>query len=149
MERAKSKTFILVHGAWHGPWCWSRVGEYLTARGHDVICPRLPSDTADAGQDEYLSAIEDALRTRSDVVLVAHSMSGLLAPLAVGNRAVSSLVLLAALVRRPGTTWSDNGLEPFAEPMRKVLTQATVDETGCLALDPADATELFYRLPPG
>ncbi|NBH12162.1 alpha/beta fold hydrolase [Amycolatopsis sp. SID8362] len=145
MEDGESKTFVLVHGAWHGPWCWERVGGYLRARGHDVVCPQLPSDTADAGQDEYLAAIEDALRSRSDVVLVAHSMSGLLAPLAVGNRAVSSLVLLAALMRRPGTTGADNGLEPLAEPMRKVLERATYDESARSVLDPADATELFYH----
>ncbi|WP_434444186.1 alpha/beta fold hydrolase [Lentzea sp. E54] len=145
MESEKPRTFVLVHGAWHGPWCWARVAEHLRARGHEVVCPQLPSDTAGAGQDEYLAAIEDALPTRSDVVLVAHSMSGLLAPLAAGNPAVTSLVLLAALVRRPGTTWADNGLEPFPEPMRKVLARATFDESARLVLDPADATELFYH----
>ncbi|MEU6786185.1 hypothetical protein ABZ912_43930 [Nonomuraea angiospora] len=69
-----------------------------------------------AGQDEHLAAIEDSLRTRSDVILVAHSMSGLLAPLAAGHRAVGSLVLLAAVAREllgAGVREIDSGHSPF------------------------------------
>ena len=29
-----SKTFVLVHGAWHGGWCWRRVADLLEAKGH-------------------------------------------------------------------------------------------------------------------
>ncbi|GAA4525103.1 alpha/beta fold hydrolase [Amycolatopsis samaneae] len=134
-----------MHGAWHGPWCWERVSEHLIARGHEVVCPSLPCDTAEAGQDEYLAVIEDALRTRSDVVLVAHSMSGMVAPLATGDPAVGSLVLLAALLRRPGTAWVDGGLTPLAEPLQKTLASAGVDESGCVVLDPADATDVLYH----
>ncbi len=32
-------TFVLVHGAWHGGWCWSRVADILRARGHRVTTP--------------------------------------------------------------------------------------------------------------
>ncbi|MGW7538143.1 alpha/beta fold hydrolase [Amycolatopsis sp. NPDC054798] len=145
MNGEKPKTFVLVHGAWHGPWCWERVSERLIARGHEVLCPSLPCDTAEAGQDEYLAVLEDAIRDRSDVVLVAHSMSGMVAPLATGNPAVSSLVLLAALVRRPGIAMPDSGFPLIAEPLQKVLARAVVDESGCVVLDPADATGLMYH----
>jgi hypothetical protein len=30
-------TFVLVHGAWHGGWCWRRVADLLERRGHDVM----------------------------------------------------------------------------------------------------------------
>src|SRR5437667_392705 len=33
-------TFVLVHGAWHGAWCWRRVTRLLTARSHEVFAPR-------------------------------------------------------------------------------------------------------------
>ena len=34
-------TFVLVHGAWHGGWCWSRVTDRLRVRGHAVFAPSL------------------------------------------------------------------------------------------------------------
>ena len=34
-------TFVLVHGAWHGAWCWRRVARLLTSAGHDVFAPTL------------------------------------------------------------------------------------------------------------
>jgi hypothetical protein len=34
-------TFVLVHGAWHGGWCWRRVAERLRAQGHTVFTPTL------------------------------------------------------------------------------------------------------------
>ncbi|GAA1033368.1 MULTISPECIES: alpha/beta fold hydrolase [Amycolatopsis] len=145
MSAEKPTTFVLIHGAWHGPWCWERVSEHLIARGHEVICPSLPCDNAEAGQDEYLAVIEDALRGRSDVVLVAHSMSGMVAPLATGNPAVRSLILLAALLREPGTALSDDGAAPLAEPLQKAVANAVVNESGCVVLAPADATEVLYH----
>jgi hypothetical protein len=38
---AKPATFVLVHGAWHGGWCWQRVNDRLTAQGHRVFAPTL------------------------------------------------------------------------------------------------------------
>ena len=34
-------TFVLVHGAWHGSWCWKRVRKALQALGHEVFTPTL------------------------------------------------------------------------------------------------------------
>src|SRR3569833_4778882 len=39
--RGKPKTFLLVHGAWHGGWCWDQVSARLTALGHVVVAPTL------------------------------------------------------------------------------------------------------------
>lgn len=41
----KSTAFVLVHGAWHGGWCWARVAPLLRAKGHQVFCPTLVSAT--------------------------------------------------------------------------------------------------------
>ncbi|MFZ3249884.1 MAG: alpha/beta fold hydrolase, partial [Pseudolabrys sp.] len=41
MPHSPSKTFVLVHGAWHGGWCWRRVADRLRARGHRVFTPTL------------------------------------------------------------------------------------------------------------
>jgi hypothetical protein len=39
--RRMPATFVLVHGAWHGGWCWQRVADRLTAKGHRVFAPTL------------------------------------------------------------------------------------------------------------
>ena len=41
--RAQSelKTFVLIHGAWHGGWCWRRVSDLLEKKGHKVFSPTL------------------------------------------------------------------------------------------------------------
>jgi hypothetical protein len=36
-----SKTFVLIHGAWHGGWCWRRVSDLLEKNGHKVFAPTL------------------------------------------------------------------------------------------------------------
>jgi pimeloyl-ACP methyl ester carboxylesterase len=40
-------TFVLIHGAWHGAWCWERVAPLLVAEGHRVLAPDLPGMGAD------------------------------------------------------------------------------------------------------
>jgi pimeloyl-ACP methyl ester carboxylesterase len=35
-------TFVLVHGAWHGGWCWHKIVPLLEAKGHRVLAPDLP-----------------------------------------------------------------------------------------------------------
>src|SRR6202521_3420077 len=37
--QATAQTFVLVHGAWHGGWCWRRVADRLRAAGHQVFTP--------------------------------------------------------------------------------------------------------------
>jgi pimeloyl-ACP methyl ester carboxylesterase len=138
-------TFVLLHGAWHGGWCWDRVRPILAQRGHEVVAPELPSDTAGAGRSDYLNVIVDTLKPHAAVVLVAHSMSGLVAPLAAADPAVASIVLLAGMVPRPGISWLDTGAEPFAEPMRQVSQHLKFDEHGRSTWEVTDAIRLFYH----
>jgi pimeloyl-ACP methyl ester carboxylesterase len=79
-------TFVLLHGAWHGGWCWSRVADPLRAEGHTVDCPTFTgvSDRAHVLSPSVgLSThVEDVVRLLDfedlhDVVLVGHSYAGL------------------------------------------------------------------------
>jgi hypothetical protein len=36
-----ARNFVLVHGSWHGGWCWRRVADLLEKRGHKVFAPTL------------------------------------------------------------------------------------------------------------
>jgi pimeloyl-ACP methyl ester carboxylesterase len=68
-------TFSLVHGAWHGGWCWDPVRAELEARGHVVHAPDLPCEDVTAGVAEYAAAVPAA-----DIV-VGHSLGGFTIPL--------------------------------------------------------------------
>ena len=46
-------TFCLVHGAWHGGWCWERLAPELEARGGRVVAPDLPCEDVEAGVSVY------------------------------------------------------------------------------------------------
>jgi len=65
--------YVLVHGAWHGGWCWERVARELASRGHDVAAPDLPSDQPGLTQLDYAALIGP----EPDAVVVGHSLGGL------------------------------------------------------------------------
>lgn len=106
-------TYVLVHGAWHGGWCWSKVRRLLEEAGANVYTPTLTG----LGERAHLASpdiglethIQDLLgmveyETLTDVILVGHSYSGVVIT-AVGDRIpdrLSRLVYLDAVVPRTG-----------------------------------------------
>ena len=76
--RDRMTTFALVHGAWHGGWCWEKLSPFLQQTGHDVVAPDLPCDDGSATTfDPYADVVCAALVGRGDaVVVVAHSLGG-------------------------------------------------------------------------
>jgi pimeloyl-ACP methyl ester carboxylesterase len=97
-------TFGLVHGAWHGAWCWDLLVPELEARGHRGIPIDLPADDPDAGLEDYASIVTDALDGigGDELVIVGHSLGGLTAALVAGRRPTRALVYLCAFVPVPG-----------------------------------------------
>ena len=84
--QTSARTFVLVHGAWHGGWCWSRVADRLRAAGHQVFTPTqtglgerkhlLSKDiTLDTFRTDIVNVIE--AEELSKIVLVGHSFGGL------------------------------------------------------------------------
>ena len=78
-------TFVLVHGAWHGEWCYARVAEILRARGHGVCTPTMTGlgershlPTPNITLSLYVTDIANVLRWEDlhDVVLCGHSYGG-------------------------------------------------------------------------
>ncbi|HWS74395.1 MAG TPA: alpha/beta fold hydrolase, partial [Quisquiliibacterium sp.] len=79
------RPFVLVHGAWHGGWCWSAVSERLQAAGHRVFAPSLTglADRAHlfGAQVGLPTHVEDIVRlieweALDGCVLVGHSYAG-------------------------------------------------------------------------
>jgi pimeloyl-ACP methyl ester carboxylesterase len=77
--------FVLVHGAWHGSWCWARVRQWLAAEGHEVFTPTLTGVgershllSRNVGLDTHVDDLTNLLTWENlrDVVLVGHSYGG-------------------------------------------------------------------------
>ncbi|WP_222703664.1 alpha/beta hydrolase family protein [Sinomonas sp. R1AF57] len=80
------ETYVLVHGAWHGAWCWRPVERLLEAAGARVFTPTLTGLgdrahllTPDVGLDTHIADVRAAIETEElrDVVLVGHSYAGM------------------------------------------------------------------------
>jgi len=88
-------TFVLVHGAWHGAWCWSRLQPELEARGHRSVVMDLPVEDGDATFEEYADVVLASYPADvEDAVLVGHSLGAMVLPLVAASRPVSMLVTL-------------------------------------------------------
>ena len=123
------KTFLLIHGAWHGGWCWRRVADLLTARGHKVFAPTLTG----LGERSHLMSTSINLDTHiadivnvilwedlSDICLVAHSFAGWSASGAIERvpERISFIVWLDAFKPENG----QRGLDYSSEFSRKAYS---------------------------
>jgi pimeloyl-ACP methyl ester carboxylesterase len=113
-------TYVLVHGAGSDGWYWHLVAPRLRALGHDVVAPDLPCDDHAAGLDDYVQVVVDAIgNRRRDLIVVAQSLGAFTGTLVCERVPVELLVLVAAMVPRPGESpgdwWSNTG-HVFPEP---------------------------------
>ena len=104
-------TFILIHGAWHGGWCWEKVKYILEQNGHIVLAPDLPghgedkTPICDISLESYVDCVCDLLdRQQEKVILVGHSLGGLTITQAAEKHpdTIEVLVYLSALLLRNG-----------------------------------------------
>jgi pimeloyl-ACP methyl ester carboxylesterase len=128
-------TFVLVHGAMHGGWCWREVRRRLGQLGHAVYCPTLTGQgdrrsalTPEIGLETHVSDIDELLwfEDLSDVHLVLHSYAGVLAG-ALAERAehrLASIVYLGAFVTGPGESLLDVEPPEVAERYRRQVAEA-------------------------
>jgi hypothetical protein len=148
-------TFGLVPGAGGDAWFWHRLEPELRRRGHDVVAVELPAADDSAGLDAYVEAILDAIGDRPNLVLVAQSLAGFSAPIVCTRRPVDLLVLLAAMVPRPGETageWWENTGQPQARTAMAERQgrspEFDVVEYFFHDVPPAVAAEAFAQPPP-
>lgn len=106
-------TFILIPGAGGRAWYWHLVEPELRRRGYDAVAVELPAGDANAGLPQYVAAVLEAIGNRTNLVLVAQSLGGFTAPLVCARVPVRLLVLVNAMVPRPGETpgewWGNTG----------------------------------------
>jgi len=95
-------TFVCLHGAGGHGSQWDLVASELRSRGHEVVAMDLPCDR-EVGLDAYADAVIDSIgERREEIVLVAQSLAGFIAPLVAARTPVERIVLVAAMVPKPG-----------------------------------------------
>ena len=99
-------TFILIPGAGGDAWYWHLVAPMLQQRGHEAVPVSLPASDDTAGLPEYAAAVVRAIGIRESrrVVLVAQSLAGFTAPLVCKQAPVALVVLVNAMIPKPGET---------------------------------------------
>lgn len=102
-------SFVLLHGGGHRAWHWHLVEPILERLGHGTIALEVPMDDPNAGAAAWADVIVKQLAGRSteDVVVVGHSLAGLVLPLIGARVPVRRLVYLCANVPVPGRAYSD------------------------------------------
>lgn len=113
-------TFVLVHGAAHGAWCWHEVEAELESRGHEVITFDLPAHGIDttpveeATLDAYVDRVREGVAAREEsVVLVGHSMAGMVITQTTERcpEEIDRLVYLTAYLPADGESMLDQRVE--------------------------------------
>lgn len=101
-------TFVLVHGAWLGGWCWELLAPELERRGHRTIAVDLPGADPHASFEDYAAVVCSAVAAEvDDAVLVGHSLGGHSVARAASRRQFRHVVYLCALVPEPGRSMLD------------------------------------------
>ncbi|WP_284124291.1 alpha/beta fold hydrolase [Parerythrobacter aestuarii] len=110
-------TFVLIHGSWHGGWCFDEIKRRLEASGHEVIAPDLPGMGGD--EDELAAvtlqgwadfAIEQCRQaTQQPVILAGHSRGGIVVSQAAETdpEAMDALVYICAMMLPDGMSRAD------------------------------------------
>jgi pimeloyl-ACP methyl ester carboxylesterase len=94
--------YVLIHGAGDVGWYWHLVDAELRKAGHNVVAPDMPVDDVSAGLNEYADAVIEAIEDRDDLIVVAQSFGGFVAPIVATRTNAKLIVLVAAMIPKPG-----------------------------------------------
>ncbi|MEZ4562931.1 MAG: alpha/beta hydrolase [Thermomicrobiales bacterium] len=123
-------TYVLVHGAWHGAWCWGRVVPLLVAAGHTVATPALAGLGERAAElhagidlETHVAEVTASIAPGGprDVILAGHSYGGMVIAAVAARRAerIAGLVYLDAFVPEDGQACFDLALPAVADGIRE------------------------------
>jgi len=162
VSQPAGKTFILVHGAGHGSWCWKKVVPLLEAKGYKVIALDLPSHGVDTVRlasiklaDDVKTVTDAANAIEGKVILLGHSSGGIVISQAadiLGLEKTDKLVFLDAFMPQNGESVlslgkkiqgikADSSKQGSLHPERFIFTA----DKKCFRWNPSLAEELFYQ----
>lgn len=141
--------FLLIHGSWHGAWCWRDVLPLLRDQGHEAEAIDLPghgldrTPAAEVSLDGYAEAVLSALRPGT--VLVGHSMGGypITAAAELAAKRISRLVYLAAYVPLSGRSLAEMRERGPRQPLLEAMVRSEDGVT--VGLDPDHIAAKFYH----
>ncbi len=143
-------TYVLIHGAWHGGWCWDKVVPLLEKAGHTVEAPDMPGHGRDktpiqeVSLQAYVDRVCNVLDAQPDaVILVGHSMGGAVITQAAEYRPekIETLVYLTAFLPRNGESLFQLGQRDTEASIGASLIMAG---DGSYTVKDEDIRELFY-----
>jgi len=137
-------TFVLIHGGWHGGWCWRKVADQLRKLGHVVFTPTLTGMgerehlwTPNVGLDTHTQDILNLFRFEqlSHAIVVGHSYGGVIMTLAADQMAsaIDALVYVDAVIPEDSVP----GWSGFPEQRQKDM-RAGAEQLGGLRIPPPD-----------
>ena len=123
-------TYVLVHGMWHGGWCWRKIAPLLAAEGHEVVTPTLTGlgDRAhllheDICLSTHVTDVEAVMEMEdiTDVIFVGQSYAGMVITGAAERCAdrIRRLVYLDAMVPAHGQSGFDADTDAFREAVER------------------------------
>src|SRR5215469_15203144 len=129
-------TFVLVHGAWFGGWCWQKVIPFLEEAGHEVYAPtltglaeRASELSPEVGLDTHIQDIVGLLEEKNlhDIVLVGHSYGAIVITGVVDQvpERIAHLVYLDTFVPRDGESMA--AISPLVIRLLRKQAQAHGD----------------------
>jgi pimeloyl-ACP methyl ester carboxylesterase len=144
--------FVLVHGAWHGAWCWNKVVPLLRAKGHTVTAVDLPGrwsrpeSMSQITADDYVESVGQVV-SNSDrpVILVGHSLGGATVSMVAekySKKIRRSVYLSAFLVPNGKTVGSIASTDKESLIPRAIIRDPV---TGTSTVNPSAAREVFYN----
>jgi pimeloyl-ACP methyl ester carboxylesterase len=153
MSNADKKHFVLVHGAWHGAWCWEKVVPLIEAAGHAVDTIDLPglgedqTPILEVTLDKYVNAVTDLIESiGKPVVLVGHSLGGIIITQTAEKipGKVDTLIYLTAFSPKNGETlfkYAMENTESYVTTYKQIN-----EEEGYFTVQEDQLQECFYHM---
>lgn len=146
-----AQTYILVHGAWHGAWCWDKLIPSLERAGHEAVALDLPAHGQDRTpvtgltRQHYVDRVVQTVDAQQQpVVLVGHSLAGLTISGVAEQRPekIKLLVYLTAVLLRNGESWPEVAARNEPSRLASSVSLSPDGTTSSVNLD--RVKEIFY-----
>ncbi len=149
-------SFVLIHGSWHGGWCFDLVRPLLEAAGHQVVAPDLPgmggteAVLAATTLDDWAEfAVAQCRALPGPVILVGHSRGGIVISQAAERapEVISALVYICAMLLPNGLSRAEWKKTASKTPAFDAIIHHHPDGHSS-TIDPSGAAEVFAQLSP-